>query len=84
MIQKLFDGREGGVSIGGKKIRNIRFADDMIILAEDIQSLQRFLKALEEGMEEYGMKINLGKTKVMLVNCTDHTNVRINEGILKK
>ena len=45
---------EGDVNIGGTRIKYIRFADDMALLAED------------ERCEDYGMKININKTKGMV------------------
>ena len=58
---------KGGVNIGGRRIKCIRFADDMALLAEDERMLKNMLMELNERCEDYGMKINISKTKVMVI-----------------
>lgn len=48
-----------------KELIFIRFADDMIILANGIKELQRIITKLVKRMKEYGMRINVGKTNAM-------------------
>ena len=57
----------GGVNIGGRRIKCIRFADDMALLAEDERMLKNMLMELNERCEDYGMKININKTKAMVI-----------------
>ena len=49
----------GGVNIGGRRIKCIRFADDMALLAEDERMLKNMLMELNDRCEDYGMKINM-------------------------
>ena len=48
----------GGVIIGGRRIKCIRFADDMALLAEDERMLKNMLMELNGSCEDYGTKIN--------------------------
>ena len=48
-----------GVNIGGRRIKCIRFADDVALLAEDERMLKNMLMELNERCEDYGMKINI-------------------------
>ena len=48
-----------GVNIGGRRIKSIRFADDMALLAEDERMLKNMLMELNERCKDYGMKINI-------------------------
>ena len=57
----------GGVNIGGRRIKCIRFADDMALLAEDERMLKNMLLELNDRCEDYGMKININKTKTMVI-----------------
>ena len=57
----------GGVNIGGKKIKCIRFADDIALLAEYERMLKKMLMELNERCEDYGMKINMSKTKAIVI-----------------
>ena len=42
----------GGVNIGGRRIKCIRFADDMALLAEDERMLKNMLMELNERCED--------------------------------
>ena len=55
----------GGVNIGGRRIKCKRFADDMALLEEDKRMLKNILMKINERCEDYGMKININKTKDM-------------------
>ena len=57
----------GGVNIGGRRIKCIRFADDMALPAEDERMLKYMLMELNERCEDYGMKININKTKTTVI-----------------
>ena len=57
----------GGVNIGGRRIKCIRFADDMALLAEDERLLKNMLMELNDRCEDYGMKININKMKTMVI-----------------
>ena len=57
----------GGVNIERKRIMCIRFADDMALLAEDERMLKKMLMELNNSCEDYGMKINISKTKSMVI-----------------
>src|SRR6266550_1644237 len=52
-----------GSNIGGRKICCVRFADDMVLIDESKEKMQKMLDRLERKCREYGMKINVGKTK---------------------
>ena len=43
----------GGVNIGGRRIKCIRFADDMALLAEDERMLKNMLMELNNRREDY-------------------------------
>ena len=56
-----------GIKIGGMNINNLRYADDTALLAESEQNLQNILNKVNEEGEKFGMRINVKKTKVMVV-----------------
>ena len=58
--------KTGGVNIEGRRIKCIRFADDMALLAEDENMLKNMLMELNDRCEDYGMNINISKTKPWL------------------
>ena len=56
----------GGVNIGGRRIKYIRFPDDMTLLAKDEKMLKNMLMEPDDRCEDIGMKINMCKTKPCL------------------
>ena len=67
----------GTVSIGGRIITNLRFADDIDGLAGSEDELKEFLAKLEKTAKAYGMEINGENTKVM-ANRKFTNEIRIN------
>ena len=55
------------LNIGGRIIKCIRFANDMALLAEDGRMLKDMLMELNDRCEDYLMKININKTKTMVI-----------------
>ena len=49
---------EGTVSIGGRIITNLRFADDIDGLAEKDEDLANLVERLDKASTAYGMEIN--------------------------
>ena len=56
---------DGKVSIGDRKITNLRFADDIDALAEDGQELKAQVKSLDKTCTRYKTEISAEKTKLM-------------------
>ena len=55
------------MNIEGRRIKCVRFADDMALLAEDERMLKNMLMELNERYEDYRMKINRSKNKAMVI-----------------
>ena len=55
----------GKVSIGGRNITNMQFADDIDALAEEEQELEALAESLDKTCTRYKMDISLEKTKLM-------------------
>ena len=55
----------GKVSLGGRNITNLRFADDIDALAEEEQELAALVESLHKTFTRYKMKISAEKTKLM-------------------
>ena len=54
---------EGAVSIGGRTITNLRFADDINDLAGEDEELANLVERLDKASTAYGMEISAEKTK---------------------
>ena len=56
---------DGKVSIGGRYITNLRFADDIDAVAEEEQELEALVESLDKTCTRYKMEISTEKTKLM-------------------
>ena len=69
---------EGTVSIGGRTITNLGFADDIDGLAGE-EELANLVERLDKAATAYGMEISAKKTKLMKNNISGiNTEIRIN------
>ena len=68
LMKEAFRNVNAGITVGGRTINSLRFADDKAILASNEEGLQELMTRLNDVSEEYGMKINTKKTKVMHVS----------------
>ena len=55
---------QAGIRIAGRKINNLRYADDATLMAES-EELKSLLMKVKEESEKVGLKLNIQKTKVM-------------------
>ena len=55
---------QAGIKIAGRKINNLRYADDTTLTAE-IKKLKSFSMKVKEEREKVGLKLNIQKTKIM-------------------
>ena len=70
---------EGTVSIGGKTITNLRFADDIDGLAGEEEELAKLIERLDKAPTAYGMEISAEKTKLMTNNTSGiNTEIKVN------
>ena len=53
-----------GIKISRKNINNLRYADDITLVAESKEELNNLLKVKEES-EKAGLKLNIQKMKIM-------------------
>ena len=55
---------QAGITIAGRNISNLRYADDTTLMAESEEELKSLLKVKEES-EKVGLRLNIQKTKIM-------------------
>ena len=77
MLVKLGD---KGVKIDGEFLSNLRFADDIFLCTETPQELQQMLQELSDESRRMGLKMNIAKTKVMVV---DNTTINVNNVLIE-
>ena len=66
IISDALEEHDGKVSVGGRTISNLWFADDIDALAEEEQELKALVESLDKTCTRYKMKIGAEKTKLMI------------------
>ena len=75
-----------GIRIGGRNVNNVRYADDMVLITDSEEKLQRLVSCLHEQCRIKGLRINRSKTEVMGVTKRNESlvmNINI-EGVALK
>ena len=55
---------QAGIKIVGRKINNLRYADDTTVMAES-EELKSLLMKVKEESEKIGLKLKIQKNKIM-------------------
>ena len=57
------DESQAGIKIGGRNNNDLRYADDITLMAESEEELKSFLMKVKEESEKAGLKLNIQKTR---------------------
>ena len=83
-IFKKMSWEDKGISINGKKLNHLRFADDIVIISGEAAELEKMISELNSESNKVGLKMNISKTKVMFNIHADKKEVRIGSEILEE
>ena len=61
------DEAQAGIKLSGRNINNFRHADDTTPMAESEEELKGLLMKVKEESEIAGLKLNIQKTKIMVL-----------------
>ena len=72
MMLEALENMDEGLIVGGQVVSDVRFADDqgMVASRPTENGLQKLMNKLNETAKKYNMKMNVQKTKAMVV-CRD-------------
>ena len=59
------DEAQVGISIAGRNINNLRYADDTTLIAENEEELKSLMMKVKEERGKAGLKLHIQKTKIM-------------------
>ena len=59
------DESQDQMKIARRKLNNLKYADDTILMAESEEVLKILLMKVKEESEKVGLKLNIQKTKIM-------------------
>ena len=56
---------QAGIKIAGRNINNLRYADDITLMAESEEEINSLLMKVKVESEKVSLKLNIQKTKIM-------------------
>ena len=59
------DEAQAGIKIAGRNISNLRYTDDVTLMAESEEELKSLLMKMKEESKKVGLKLNIQKMKIM-------------------
>ena len=59
------DEAQAETKIARRNINNLRYADDITLMAESEEELKSLLRKVKEESKKLGLKLNIQKTKIM-------------------
>ena len=65
MRNSRLDESKAGSKIARRTINNLRYADDITLMAQSEEKLKSLLMKMKEESEKVGLKLNFEKTKIM-------------------
>ena len=65
--------KQAGITIVGRNINNLRYADNTTLMAESKEELKSLLMKVKEESEKFGLKLNIQKIRIMIIQKnSDH------------
>ena len=64
---------QAGIKIAGRNMNNLRYADDLTLMAESEKELRSLLMKVKEESEKAGLKLNIQKPKIMASGLILHS-----------
>ena len=66
MRNAVLEEAQAGIKIAGRNINNLRYVDDITLMAESEEELKSLLMKVKEESEKVDLKLNIQKTKIMV------------------
>jgi len=76
LMRCALEGYRGGFRIGGRLVTNLRYADDIVLVASSEEELQDLVNCVNLAANDLDMRINMKKTEVMKI-CDDLSPMRV-------
>jgi len=79
IIWRVEEKNKRGVVIGGRRMTNLRYADDTTIISS-ASGIRKYFEDLVTESKYYNMEINATKTKLMVVSRQEGVQLEVNHG----
>ena len=65
-LNDLHEYLDGGLTVGGMNIRLLLYADDIVLVADNINIMQKMINNLENYCTQWNMEVNLAKSEMLV------------------
>ena len=89
-MSEALEGFQTAVSINGKPITNMRFADDIALITDSIEKLTELKEGLDKASAKMGMEIHGERCKIMQIEKnnsmlgTDNIHIQVGDHTIEK
>ena len=80
LMRLALNGYDGGFRIGGRLVTNLRYADDIVLIASTREELQELVNRVHNAAVTVGMRLNVKKTETIGVN-DDKSPITVKGGL---
>ena len=77
IMRQVAQEEQGGFSIGGRNINELRYADDTTLIETAVDLMQRLVNKIKEESEKVGLYRNKDKTKLMAIGDNTQDTVTV-------
>lgn len=64
-IFRKLEWKDKGIMVNGKRLNHLRFADDIVLITDDLREMEEMANELRTESSRVGLEMNLGKTKLL-------------------
>ena len=75
---KQLDWDTNGIKVDGEMLSHLRFADDIVLMGDNLKTIGTMLAELDAACKEVGLNINFGKTQFM-TNLVPSENLKVDD-----
>ena len=83
IMQETLHNHKSTISVGGMIINNLRFADDIDLIAGTNSELQELTNRLSEASKDYGMEVSKEKSKTMVNSKNESATIMMDGTLLE-
>jgi len=79
-VKQALENFSGRFKIGGRKVNNLRYAEDIVLIITMPTELLELINRIAKSGSRYGLVINKGKTKVMAAEGNSIAIISLQQG----
>lgn len=71
--------KQKGIEMNGRYLSHFQFADDIVVLANKVEELEKMISSLDQESSKVGLEMNANKTKIMTNSIVKPIHIKGND-----